>query len=48
MSSKTLEKYQLSDLLKVMSALRDKDEGCAWSLEQTWQSLTEHTIEEAY
>ncbi|MDA0910276.1 MAG: nucleoside triphosphate pyrophosphohydrolase [Proteobacteria bacterium] len=48
MSSKTLEKYQLTDLLEVMSALRDKDKGCAWSLEQTWQSLTEHTIEEAY
>lgn len=48
MSSKTLEKYQLSDLLGVMSALRDKDKGCAWSIEQTWQSLTEHTIEEAY
>ncbi|WP_440616238.1 nucleoside triphosphate pyrophosphohydrolase [Cysteiniphilum sp. 6C5] len=48
MSSKTLAKYQLSDLLDVMSALRDKNEGCAWSLAQTWQSLTEYTIEEAY
>ncbi len=48
MSSKTLDKYQLTDLLEVMSALRDKDKGCAWSLEQTWQSLTEYTIEEAY
>lgn len=48
MSSKTLDKYQLTDLLEVMSALRDKDKGCAWSLEQTWQSLTDYTIEEAY
>ncbi|WP_192483586.1 MULTISPECIES: nucleoside triphosphate pyrophosphohydrolase [Cysteiniphilum] len=48
MSSKTLDKYQLTDLLEVMSALRDRDKGCAWSLEQTWQSLTEYTIEEAY
>lgn len=48
MSSEVLDKYQLTDLLDVMSALRDKGTGCAWSLEQSWQSLTEHTIEEVY
>ncbi|WP_440682801.1 nucleoside triphosphate pyrophosphohydrolase [Cysteiniphilum halobium] len=48
MSFKVLDKYQVTDLLDVMSALRDKDTGCAWSLEQSWQSLTQYTIEEAY
>ncbi len=45
MSSK---QYQLSDLLHVMATMRDKDKGCAWTIEQTWRTLTEYTIEEAY
>lgn len=45
MSSK---KYQLIDLLDVMEAMRNQNTGCAWTRQQNWQSLTEHTIEESY
>lgn len=31
-----------------MQRLRDPDHGCPWDLEQTFQSLAPHTIEEAY
>lgn len=35
-------------LLAVMAQLRHPEQGCAWDREQTWQSLTRYTIEEAY
>ncbi len=35
-------------LLAIMAALRDRDRGCPWDLEQTWSSIAPHTIEEAY
>ncbi|MDC0591134.1 nucleoside triphosphate pyrophosphohydrolase [Gammaproteobacteria bacterium] len=35
-------------LLEVMSQLRDKENGCEWDKEQTFQSIAPHTIEEAY
>lgn len=35
-------------LLSVMEKLRDPDGGCPWDLEQTFQSITPYTIEEAY
>ncbi len=35
-------------LLDIMAALRDRDGGCPWDLEQTWSSIAPHTIEEAY
>lgn len=35
-------------LLNVMSRLRDPVNGCPWDREQTWLSLLEHTLEEAY
>ena len=31
-----------------MSQLRDKENGCEWDKEQTFQSIALHTIEEAY
>ena len=45
MTSKT---YQLDDLLHVMATMRDLQKGCAWTRAQTWESLTEYTIEESY
>ena len=31
-----------------MSLLRDKENGCEWDKEQTFQSIAPFTIEEAY
>ena len=31
-----------------MSLLRDKDNGCEWDKEQTFETIAPHTIEEAY
>ena len=38
----------LTSLLTLMSCLRDKESGCAWDLKQTYQSLAQYTLEEAY
>lgn len=38
----------IDKLLATMAALRDKDTGCPWDVEQTFQSLAKYTIEEAY
>ena len=35
-------------LLEVMARLRDPDGGCPWDLEQTFETITPYTIEEAY
>lgn len=35
-------------LLAVMAALRDKQNGCPWDLEQDFRTIAPHTIEEAY
>jgi len=40
--------YGLLDLVKVMKALRDPDNGCPWDLEQTFETILPYTIEEAY
>ena len=42
------EKNPMRKLLGVMERLRDPDEGCHWDKNQTLESLTPHTIEEAY
>jgi ATP diphosphatase len=39
---------KISKLLAVMAQLRDPDGGCPWDLEQTFQTIAPHTIEEAY
>ncbi len=35
-------------LLAIMAKLRDPKTGCPWDIEQNFQSLTPHTLEEAY
>lgn len=35
-------------LRSIMAALRDPQRGCPWDLEQTWSSISPHTLEEAY
>ena len=38
----------LDRLLELMSRLRDREHGCAWDLEQNFQTLTSFTLEEVY
>ena len=40
--------YGIEDLRYLMRRLRDPKSGCPWDLKQNFQSLTSHTIEEAY
>ncbi len=39
---------KITELLKVMSLLRDKEHGCAWDLKQSFKSIAPHTLEECY
>ena len=41
-------KYNITDLLDIMSRLRDKENGCPWDVEQDFASIAPYTIEEAY
>ena len=41
-------KYNITDLLDIMSRLRDKESGCPWDVEQDFASIAPYTIEEAY
>ena len=36
----------MKDLLDIMAALRNPEGGCPWDLEQTFESISRHTIEE--
>lgn len=38
----------IQDLLTLMKRLRDKDTGCPWDLEQTFETIVPYTLEEAY
>jgi len=38
----------IEKLLDVMRQLRDPNTGCAWDIEQTFQTIAPYTIEEAY
>jgi len=40
--------YNINDLLKIMSRLRDPDYGCPWDIEQTSKSIINYSIEEVY
>eukprot|EP00999_Lentomonas_sp_LEN2_P001089 NODE_2096_length_654_cov_65.163188_g2046_i0.p2 GENE.NODE_2096_length_654_cov_65.163188_g2046_i0~~NODE_2096_length_654_cov_65.163188_g2046_i0.p2 ORF type:complete len:143 (-),score=29.52 NODE_2096_length_654_cov_65.163188_g2046_i0:5-433(-) len=40
--------YSVDDLLEIMRKLRDPDGGCPWDLEQSFETIVPHTIEEAY
>lgn len=39
---------EFARLVEIMSALRDRDAGCPWDLEQDFESIRHFTIEEAY
>lgn len=39
---------KITELLNVMSLLRDKEHGCAWDLKQSFKSIAPHTLEECY
>ena len=41
-------RYQLEDLLTLMAVLRDTEQGCPWDIQQDWDSIVPHTLEEAY
>ena len=43
-----MQSHNLADLLYLMKRLRDPENGCPWDIEQTFQSITPSTIEEAY
>ena len=38
----------INDLLEIMRRLRDPNNGCPWDLEQNYDTIKPHTIEEAY
>ena len=42
------DKYNIDDLISIISILRDKDCGCPWDKEQTHKSIRNCMIEEAY
>ena len=42
------DKYDLDDLKTLMKRLRSRDNGCPWDIEQTFDTIKPHTIEEAY
>ena len=40
--------YDFEDLLQIMQRLRTPETGCAWDLEQCFETIAPYTIEEAY
>lgn len=40
--------YDFDDLLEIMLRLRTPETGCAWDLEQSFETIAPYTIEEAY
>lgn len=44
----SLPKEPLPRLLAVMAWLRDRQHGCPWDIDQTFQTIAPYTIEEAY
>lgn len=49
MSDDTLRSpYGFDDLLEIMKRLRTPETGCAWDLEQSFETIAPYTIEEAY
>ena len=43
-----MDKSNIEKLLHIMRALRNRDGGCPWDMEQTFKSISPYTIEEAY
>ena len=48
MPVKPEDRYQLTDLLRVMARLRDPQNGCPWDIRQDFQSIVPSTLEECY
>lgn len=42
------DQHPIEKLLAIMSKLRDPNGGCPWDLEQTFETIAPHTVEEAY
>lgn len=40
--------HSIDDLLAIMARLRDRERGCPWDVEQTFETIAPYTIEEAY
>ena len=40
--------YNIDHLLRLMQRLRDPDSGCPWDLQQNFDSIIPHTLEEVY
>jgi ATP diphosphatase len=38
----------IDELLAIMARLRDRESGCPWDVEQTFETIAPYTIEEAY
>lgn len=38
----------IEKLIEIMAQLRDPEQGCPWDLEQSFESIVPHTLEEAY
>lgn len=38
----------LEQLLEIMAKLRDRETGCPWDVEQTFETISPYTLEEAY
>ncbi|MDT8880490.1 nucleoside triphosphate pyrophosphohydrolase [Halomonas saccharevitans] len=41
-------RHDLNHLLELMAVLRDPQQGCPWDVQQDWDSIVPHTLEEAY
>ena len=41
-------RHDMNDLVTLMQVLRDREQGCPWDLQQDWDSIVPHTLEEAY
>lgn len=48
MNEPLTSRYTLDDLLSLMRVLRDPQYGCPWDVEQDWDTIVPHTLEEAY
>ncbi|RDC75388.1 nucleoside triphosphate pyrophosphohydrolase [Rhodovulum sp. 12E13] len=42
------EGRSIDRLVAIMARLRDREAGCPWDIEQTWETIAPYTIEEAY
>jgi len=38
----------IAELIAIMAALRDRDTGCPWDIEQSFESIAPYTVEEAH